>query len=410
MGRIGKVISADALREAYNEIGSIKELARVFHTSNNRMIKLLAENNIKTKKVGNKIELSQKDIRSIIDDYIIYNLTMKEICKKYGLGTDKLREIFKKNNISACKWHGHIKQNNLTKIGFIKKVSSILDENGIYYELNFKVTANLCVGIMVNGICIDVYKNKALLNSATSSKRLMLLRRRDKCVENGFKYIQIFEDEYKDGLDIVLSKIKHQLGIDDVNRKIPGRKCIIEEISKKDAEMFLKQNHIQGFVGSSIHIGAKYNNMLIGVMSFLDEGNGAWNLMRFATLNGYICQGVGGKLFKWFINKFSPLCVRSFADKRWTLDVENNIYTKLGFKYEYSIKPGYYYCNGVSYKRIRRERFRKPILLKKYNLSPEMTELEMAKELGYDRIWDCGLFKYVWKTPNTEIVADTTIV
>lgn len=25
-----------------------------------------------------------------------------------------------------------------------------------------------------------------------------------------------------------------------------------------------------------------------------------------------------------------------------------------------------------------------------------MTETEMVKELGYDRIWDCGLIKYIW--------------
>ena len=150
-------------------------------------------------------------------------------------------------------------------------------------------------------------------------------------------------------------------------------------------------------MGSSIHIGAKYNDKLVGVMSFLDEGDDSWNLTRFATLNGYVCQGVGGKLFHWFINKFNPIYVRSFADKRWTLSNDNNIYTKLGFIYEYSTMPGYYYCNGNSYKRIRRERFRKPILIKNYNLSPKMTELEMARELGYGRIWDCGLFKYVWR-------------
>lgn len=26
-----------------------------------------------------------------------------------------------------------------------------------------------------------------------------------------------------------------------------------------------------------------------------------------------------------------------------------------------------------------------------------MDGIEMVKELGYDRIWDCGLIKYVWK-------------
>ena len=40
--------------------------------------------------------------------------------------------------------------------------------------------------------------------------------------------------------------------------------------------------------------------------------------------------------------------------------------------------------------------FSKQKLIKKYGLSEKMTEREMAIKLGYDRIWDCGLFKYVW--------------
>ena len=32
-----------------------------------------------------------------------------------------------------------------------------------------------------------------------------------------------------------------------------------------------------------------------------------------------------------------------------------------------------------------------------------MTELEMTKALGYDRIWDCGLFKYVWRKETPSI-------
>ena len=30
----------------------------------------------------------------------------------------------------------------------------------------------------------------------------------------------------------------------------------------------------------------------------------------------------------------------------------------------------------------------------------EYLETEMAKELGYDRIWDCGLIKYVYRNPD----------
>lgn len=31
-----------------------------------------------------------------------------------------------------------------------------------------------------------------------------------------------------------------------------------------------------------------------------------------------------------------------------------------------------------------------------------MTETEMAKELGYDRIWDCGLIKYVYTKTDSD--------
>ena len=40
---------------------------------------------------------------------------------------------------------------------------------------------------------------------------------------------------------------------------------------------------------------------------------------------------------------------------------------------------------------------RKTKLNKLYNLLLTMTENEMVKELGCYKIWDCGLFKYIWK-------------
>ena len=49
------------------------------------------------------------------------------------------------------------------------------------------------------------------------------------------------------------------------------------------------------------------------------------------------------------------------------------------------------------YKRIHKMKLNKKSLSKKYGFPLSMTETEMAKELGYDRIWDCGLIKYVWK-------------
>ena len=399
MGRIGKVIDGEELRKAYEEIGSIKELAKKFHTSNSRMIRLLADNGIETKKVGNKIELSTKKVKSIIKDYESLNLTMREICEKHNLKVDKLREIFSSNDVTAYKWHGHIKRGNTSKIGIIKKIGEILNENNVDFIFNFRVSKNLTVGLMANGICIDAYKNKDIIDPLNNDNKSLLLRKNEICSNSGYKYIQILEDEYKDNPNIVISKVTHILGLDEDIRKIPARKCTIQEVCKDDAKQFLNENHIQGFANSTVYLGAIFEGKIIGIMCFLNENDGNWNLTRFASLNGYICQGVASKMLTYFIRKYDPQYIRSFADRRWTLDKDNNVYTKLGFILEETLKPDYRYYNEKvdKYTRFHKFNFRKQILHKKYGFPLSMTETQMVNELGYGRIWDCGLFKYVWR-------------
>lgn len=223
----------------------------------------------------------------------------------------------------------------------------------------------------------------------------------DLCKTKNIKLIQIFEDEFHNSKEIVFNKIAHILGVQQNLPKIYGRKCKIKQILKNDAETFLNNYHIQGYVSATVHYGAFYENTLIAVMSFKTENNGKWELTRFVSNYNYICCGVGGKLFRHFIKECNPNSVKSFADRRWTVDEENNVYIQLGFKFDGYTKPDYKYYNAKidKYKRFHKFGFRKQILLKKYPdiLNENMTETEMAKELGYDRIWDCGLIRYVWK-------------
>ena len=219
--------------------------------------------------------------------------------------------------------------------------------------------------------------------------------------KNGVGLITIFEDEYETHKEIVLSKIAHILNIKNANiSKIYGRKCQIKEIYSFSAEDFLNVNHIQGFVNSTLFLGAFYNENLVGVMSFTKQADNNWELTRLATDIKYNCCGVGGKLFNYFIKNYDFNEIKSFADRRWTLDENNNVYTKLGFVFHSFTKPNYTYYNANvnRYKRFHKFNFRKDKLVKKYSqLNPRMTETEMVKELGYDRIWDCGLIKYVYK-------------
>ena len=225
------------------------------------------------------------------------------------------------------------------------------------------------------------------------------LNKLNACKEKGIKLLQIFEDEYVNNRDIVYEKIKHILKKCDNLPKIMGRKCEVKVINKTLAKEFLTKYHIQGYVASTIYLGCYHNNELMGVMTFKQEENKRhWELTRFASNYNYICQGIGGKLFNYFIRNYDCNEIKSFADRRWTIDEDNNIYLQLGFKFD-SYTPSEYRYFKASDGIIRQHKFafRKQKLNKKYGLPLTMTEREMTDKLGYTRIYDCGLIKYVWK-------------
>lgn len=221
------------------------------------------------------------------------------------------------------------------------------------------------------------------------------LNKSNECLNKGIRLIHVFEDEYYFHKKLVLSKIKHLLHINEKLEKIDARRCVVEEISCKIASKFLEKNHIQGFSKSTVYLGCFCGENLIGVMTFVKEKENYWELNRFATDVNYICRGVAGKLLSYFKKHYEWHYIKSFADKRWVTNENSNLYTKLGFKKDSVLKPDYRYCKGNTKERIHKFNCRKQILHKKYGFPLTMTENEMTKKLGYHKIWDCGLIKYV---------------
>ncbi len=325
----------------------------------------------------------------------------REKYQDYEIMTPSLRKInienYAKSNLVVSK--------NRFVSKYEHEIQEFLKKNNVKFECNRHILIGKEIDILVEdkkiGIEFDGLKFHTEFFGRKSHN--YHLEKTLKCNKKGYGLIHIFEDEFVKHKEIVLSKISHILGLNGNLPKIYARdkKCIIRDIYSNDAKIFLNENHIQGFVSSTVYLGAFYDGILIAVMTFKNgsiNGNG-WELTRFATNINYQCVGLGGKLFSHFIKTYSPTLVISFADRRWTVDINNNLYTKLNFKIEKIGRPVFRYYNERvdKYTRYHKMSFNKQSLSKKYGYPITMTELEMMKDLGYDRIWDCGLIKYVYK-------------
>ena len=224
------------------------------------------------------------------------------------------------------------------------------------------------------------------------------LIKKNECANIGIKLYHIFEDEYVFHKKALFAKISRILNCDNDLLRIGARKCVIKEISNNLAEAFLELNHIQGYTKASVHLGAFYKDSLLSVMSFTKLENNEWSMVRFASDINYIVQGVCSKFITYFSKHYDFSLVKTFLDRRWENNADDNVYTKSGFIKTGISKPDYHYTNGHG-KRLHKFGFRKQKLHKKYGLPLTMTESEMTKELGYYKIWDCGLIKYVYTNP-----------
>jgi hypothetical protein len=263
----------------------------------------------------------------------------------------------------------------------LRRVNDVFDDKK---EIDIYIPS-LKVGIEFNGLHWHSEKY--------GKGRFYHLSKTDELKKKGIKLVQIFEDEWEEHKDIVLSKIRHLIGGDYDLPKIFGRKTTVSVINRTQAEEFLNKNHIQGYVASSLYIGAFINEKLIGVCSFTEESKYNWNLTRMATDIHYTCSGICGKMLSFFIKNYQWNKLKTFADRRWTTDDKINLYTKLGFKLDKILIPDYRYV--VRKRRVHKFNFRKETLHKKYDFPMSMSEKEMTAKLGIYKIWDCGLYKYV---------------
>ena len=122
-------------------------------------------------------------------------------------------------------------------------------------------------------------------------------------------------------------------------------------------------------------------------------GNGSnWELSRLCSKLGTRVRGGASKLIKWFQLKHNTekLDLISYADSRWST---GDLYSAVGFEYAGKSQPSYWYMTDYK-SRIHRSSLMKHKLVKREE-DKQLTEWQLAQQIGYDRIWDCGTTKWI---------------
>ena len=103
------------------------------------------------------------------------------------------------------------------------------------------------------------------------------------------------------------------------------------------------------------------------------------------------------------IEDTSPDSVVSYNDNRWG---NGSVYKQLGFDNR-DCTLGYYYIDYKS--RFNRLQFQKHKLVES-DAAPDKTEIEIMRERGFDRIWDCGQSLWVWENTNKYNIKRDTLL
>ena len=213
------------------------------------------------------------------------------------------------------------------------------------------------------------------------------------CEIKGIQLLTIFDDEYGEKKEAVLSFIKNKLG---KNTKIYARKCIVKPCSVKDAREFFCKNHLQGFANSTYHYGLFLDDALVSCISFstprkgIGKNGGGFELVRFASETGVVVVGGFSKLLRHFVEEVSPSFVYSYSDNRYS---NGWLYEKNGFLLDGEVVPRYRYLNPRSGKLEHRFKYAKFKLVGTGGDS-DMSERQIMEERGFFRVWDCGKKKW----------------
>lgn len=319
------------------------------------------------------------------------------LCKKHSL-----KELAEKLAVSEkIIWARHDRYRldcytRSVRSQYEEEISAWLSDQGIQHLRNQKLGTKT-VDFLAHNVAIEFNGLYAHSENSFYGKKLGIDRRYhyekfQLCREKNIRLFTIFEDEWLNKKPIIKNQIRIALGL--AKKGVPARKTTVCAISKNTAFEFLNFAHLQGAANASVYLGCYSNCNLIAAMTFLKKKPQEYELTRFAT-DEFLHAGVFSKMLAHFERLYSPHKIISFSDNRWSL---GNVYSKTGFCRDCEIKPDYFVTDYKQ--RQHKFNWRKKRIHSRFGIDIEnKTESQLTRELGWDRIWDCGKTRWC-KTYN----------
>ena len=265
---------------------------------------------------------------------------------------------------------------------FVKSLGVRVENNVVFHDIKREIDIFLPeqnIGIEYNG----VYWH----SSAHKDKNYHLNKTRV-FHEKGIRIIHVWSDEWETKRTIVANRLRSVLHKN--SHRTYARKCQTVCIQHHTYKEFCEGTHLRGWAPASIKYGLMHQDQLVAVMSFSNSRytKDSYELVRYCSIGNVI--GGASKLFSHFVKNHEPTSVVSYADRSWNT---GNLYHKLGFHLVSETKPCYWYIDRN--KRYHRSSFQKKALVAG-GFDPHKTEQSIMQERGYQIVYDCGHYKFIW--------------
>ena len=315
--------------------------------------------------------------------YIGADNKLEIICEKHGKFEQTPHNHLKGVNCPSC--GASISKPEIKLVDFIRSFYK-----GEIITNSKNIIPPMELDIFVPSLNLAIEFNGGYWHSEKFKPKDYHLHKYNLCKDKDIRLISIWEWEYLKYKDKIENFIKNLIL---EKKKLFARKLQIKEVNIKTQREFLNVNHLQGYVPCTHALGLyTEDDELIQLMTLRvkNKKDKLFEIGRLATKTGFTVIGGTKRLFKHLLSLVDYEIIISYNNMdKFTGDT----YESLGMTYESTSIP-YGWIRNTEY--LPRYQTQKSKLLKQ-GFDKNLSESEMMRSEGFEKIYFTGVSKFVLK-------------